>query len=55
MTFRRNGEHALTLQSQCRLADRYVLKECMYRSQSIVSCPRLIAAPHFKMIEKLLQ
>jgi hypothetical protein len=50
-----NRQHTLALQSQWRFTDRYVLKKCMYRSEAVVSCPRLIAAGHFEMIEKLFQ
>jgi len=51
----RKGQHALALQSQGRFADRNILKECMYRGETVDSCTRLIAAIRFKMMEKLLQ
>jgi hypothetical protein len=55
MTLWRNRQHTLALQRQSGLRDRHILKECMYRRETVVARPRLIAAIHFEMIEKLPQ
>jgi hypothetical protein len=51
----RNGQHTLTMQCQSGFRDRNILKKRMYRRETVVSGPRLIAAAHFEMIEKLPQ
>ena len=43
------------MQGECRFTDRYVLKEGVEGSQTIVSCPRTIAALGLEVIEKLPQ
>jgi len=53
ITLWRNRQHTLALQRESGFRDRHILKECMYRRETVVSRPRLIAAIHFQMIEKL--
>jgi hypothetical protein len=45
----------LTLQGDGWLTDRYVLEEGMDGSQTVVSCPRAVAAVGFEVLEELPQ
>ena len=43
----------MAVQGKRGFTDRHVLKEGMHGGQTVVSCPRTVAALEFEMIEKL--
>jgi hypothetical protein len=55
VAFRRDRKHALALQGEGWLTDRYVLKEGMDGRQSIVSRPRAVTTIEFEVLEELRQ
>jgi hypothetical protein len=55
VTLRGDCKDALALQSKRWFTDGYVLKEGVYRGQSIVSCPCAVATVEFEVFEELPQ